>query len=78
MFDDDDPNGTWTTHLFRRGDNDDRLNRGDKTAIVIEDVSRERAMKLSRIIGDIDTRSGTLRARILEALGEDEYLNWAT
>ena len=77
LFDDDAPDGTWTTHLFATGDNEHRLNRGDQTAIVLEGLSRERAAELTQIICDIDDRRGAQRTKILDALSQDGNLDWA-
>ncbi len=77
VFDDDAPDGMWTTHLFPTENNERRLNRGNKTAIVLEGLSRERAAELTRTICDIESRRGTQRGRILDALAQDENLDWA-
>ena len=78
-FDNDDPRGEWTTHLYGMDRPDLRLSRGQNTAIVIEGVSHARERELNALIhrsleGD---GSRVARDRILELLNGDDKLRWA-
>ena len=76
-FDNDDPNGTWTTHTFQDGNHDRRMNREMQTAIVIEGCSPERVAELTALIHTaLDQGRGTTRNRILNALAQDDHLDW--
>lgn len=74
IFDEDTPDGQWTTHIFRSPDK--RMNRGDKTAIVIGGLSEDRERELTALIHGTGTGS-TPRAQILSLLAQDENLRWA-
>lgn len=76
-FDNDNPEGRWTTHVFRDGDHNKRLNRGMNSAIVVEGCSPERERALTDLINTAaDKGRGTVRTRILDMLLRDDNLRW--
>lgn len=76
IFDNDDPDGNWTTHTYRLDDPNRRLNRGDKTAIIVEGLDRTRERALMALLNDEGKGSST-RSKILSLLEQDPNLRWA-
>jgi hypothetical protein len=80
-FTHDDPNGEYGTHVLGDGDFDKRLTRENKTAIMIEGLSRERIDFIRQKLGEkVDkanpaTKKGSTRSRVLRAL-DDDNLRW--
>lgn len=77
-FDNDDPDTkAWTTHLYAEDQPERRMSRGERTAIVIAGVSRERAMELTELVsGEARYPRGSERAKILDLLVSDANLRW--
>ena len=77
-FDGDDPDTrSWTTHLYAEDQPERRMSRGDRTAIVIAGVSRERALELTELVsGEAQHSRGSERNKILDLLAGDENLRW--
>ena len=76
VFSNDDPDGEWTTHVYRLDDQGHRFSRGDKTAIVIKGVDRTRQRVLTELIHG-EAKGSTARSKILNLLSQDPDLRWA-
>ncbi|HCW32232.1 MAG: hypothetical protein UT36_C0004G0080 [Candidatus Peregrinibacteria bacterium GW2011_GWF2_39_17] len=83
-FEDDNPNGESGIHLF--SGRYPRFSKGHKTAIIIQGLSNERYLALTRMICEVtgDTKNGAVssvrgsqRTKVLVALWSDVGLEWA-
>ncbi|MBU0577745.1 hypothetical protein KJ742_00955 [Patescibacteria group bacterium] len=74
-FNNDDPDGEWTTHLINPDFGNQRLSTQNRTAIMIEGLSWERQRALTLLVhGEHPAR--TKRGKILGLLAQDPDLRW--